>query len=159
MARSEAGSGRRTGLTWGPVCERRMGRGTPHRMDPGLIYAALTDAEKAHYDEYAVLRSITGWPGFSRDQAARKQAAREWLTNRHGEIGRSASPHGDGHGWDYQDRQARFELLAAENLDRAKPHPGRRASLPTLGCTDPEKAYIEEREVWWRTTSTTDEQR
>ena len=124
-----------------------------------MSHAALTDAEKAHFDEYAVLRAITHWPGFTTDQERRKQLAHDWLTKRHDEIGRVAAPHGDGKGWGHGNRQERFEMLSRENLNRAKPHADRRAVLPTAGCTDAERAYIEEREVWWRTPSTTDEQR
>jgi hypothetical protein len=124
-----------------------------------MSYTALTDAEQAHYDEYAVLRSITDWPGYGDEQDQRKRAARDWLTARRDEIERLAGAQGDGRGWDYGDRRKRFELLAGKALNTALPHPDHRASLPAGGCTDVEKAYIEEREVWWRTTATTDEQR
>lgn len=124
-----------------------------------MSYAALTDAEKAHYDEYAVLRSITTWPGFSEEQDKRKRAARDWLTSRHDEIGKLAGANGDGKGWEFGDRRKRFDMLAGDELNRASPHPDHRASLPAGGCTDAEKAHIEEREVWWRTTATTDAQR
>ena len=124
-----------------------------------MSYAALTEAEKAHHDEYAILRSITDWPGFGDDQDQRKRAARDWLTARREEIERLAGPKGDGKGWNYGDRRARFEMLADAELNRATPDPDHRASLPAAGCTNVEKAHIEEREVWWRTDSTTDEQR
>jgi hypothetical protein len=124
-----------------------------------MSYASLTDAEKAHYDEYVLLRSITDWPGFSPDQDKRKRAARDWLKARHDEIERLAGPQGDGQGWDHGDRRARFEMLAGDQLNRASPAADRRASLPAGGCTDIEKAHIEEREMWWCVGATTDEQR
>lgn len=124
-------------------------------------YDSLTEAEAAHWDEYANLRQITDWAGFSDAQEERKLEARNWLVERRKEIWRLAQPEsesGDGEGWDHANRRERYETLKDENLNSATVQ-RQETTLAAGGCTDTEKALIEEREVYWQIDSTTDEQK
>jgi hypothetical protein len=124
-------------------------------------YDLLTDGEQAHFDEYATLRSISDWPGFQPDQDERRADSRSWLQEKRKEIWRLAQPAsagGDGNGWDHANRRERYETLKDENLNSStvqRPE----TTLPAGGGTDPERSLIEEREIWWQISSTTDEQK
>lgn len=121
-------------------------------------YELLTDGEQAHWDEYATLRSISDWAGFTADQDERRADSRAWLVETRKTIWRSAQPDGDGKGWDVYNRRERFETLKDENLNGATAQ-RQETTLPASGSSDGEKAVIEEREIWWQITSTTDDQK
>lgn len=123
-------------------------------------YDLLTDGEKAHWDEYATLRSISDWAGFQPDQEQRKADARAWLQEKRKEIWRLAQdpPKGDGKGWDHANRRKRYETLKDEHLNGATAQ-RRETTLPANGCLDSERAVIEEREIWLQIDSTTDAQK
>lgn len=107
-----------------------------------MAVSDLTKAERSHYEEYVNLRSISDWPGFTPDQAERKEAARAWL-----DAKRKAIWHeGQDSGWDKRDRRSRYNTLHPDNLNSASPTHEYR--LPAGTCTPTEKALIEEREVW-----------
>jgi hypothetical protein len=84
-------------------------------------YDLLTEGEQAHWDEYATLRSIADWAGFTEDQDERRADARGWLQEKRKEIWRLAqpAPDGDGKGWDHADRRERYETLKDSNLNSA----------------------------------------
>lgn len=126
-----------------------------------MSYSDLTDAEKAHWNEYTNLRGISDWPGFDDAQDGRRQASRDWLVNQRKEIWRAAQPKsegGDGKGWGANQRQARYDFLSDDNLNSGAPKHEYR--LPAPGSmTDTEKVYVEEREVYLIFSSTTDAQK
>jgi hypothetical protein len=123
-------------------------------------YDVLTPGEQAHWDEYATLRSISDWKGFTADQDQRRADSRTWLQERRKEIWRSAQPppKGDGHGWDANDRRQRYETLKDVNLNGSTVQ-RKETTLPAGGSSDAEKAVIEEREIWLQIDSTTDAQK
>jgi hypothetical protein len=121
-------------------------------------YDKLTATEKCHYQAYARLREISDWEGFSDAQNDKKQAARTWLVNQRKAIWRKAQPKaegGDGNGWGYLDRQARYDALSDNALNTASSHEN--CQLPTNGGTPSEKAGIAEREGWWNWSSVDDQ--
>jgi hypothetical protein len=123
-------------------------------------YSALTEAERAHWDEYTRLRELSDWDGFTDEQDQRRADARCWLVAQRKEIWRQAQPTsqgGDGHGWDYNNRSARYQQLKDDSLNAGTCR--RVASLPRSGCTDTEKALLAERCTWWMVSSTTDAQK
>ena len=124
-----------------------------------MAYEHLTAAEKAHYDEYAKLRSISDWAGFTPQQGQRRDAARAWLEQQRGAIFRSAEGRlaGVASGWDIEDRRRRWVALKPEALVSARPR--REVRLPAAGCVPSEVAHIDEREAYLAIDSTTDEQR
>jgi hypothetical protein len=123
-------------------------------------YDVLTDGEKAHWDEYATLRSISDWAGFTADQDKRRADARAWLQEKRKDIWRLAQdpPKGDGNGWDHAHRRERYETLKDDNLNGSTVQ-RKETTLPASGCLDGEKSLIEEREIWLQITSTTDAQK
>jgi hypothetical protein len=121
-------------------------------------YELLTEGEQAHWDEYATLRSIADWAGFTDDQDERRADSRAWLQEKRKEIWRLAQPDGDGKGWDHADRRERYETLKDSNLNSATAQ-RRETTLPASGGLDSERAVIEEREIWWQIDSTTDDQK
>src|SRR5262245_14005531 len=124
-------------------------------------YDLLTEGEQAYWDAYANLRSISDWAGFSDTQNQRKMNARTWLQEKRKDIWRLAQPEsegGDGQGWDHANRRERYETLKDENLNSATVR-RQETTLPAGGCTDGEKALIEEREVWWQIQSVNDAQK
>jgi hypothetical protein len=120
-------------------------------------YDNLTEGEQAYWDIYTRLRELSDWPGFTKEQAAVKTAARDWLQERRKDIWRLAQPEpkGDGNGWDHGDRRERYRQLRDESLNNGDCR--RLCQLPTGGGTDREKALISEREMWWRVSSVNDE--
>jgi hypothetical protein len=123
-------------------------------------YDALTEGEAAHWDEYERLRELSDWPGFTAEQDARRQTARDWLVAKRKQIWRLSQPAeagGDGLGWDHAQRSERYAQLADDSLNGGSCR--RVASLPRSGCTDAERALLAERCTWWLVTSTTDEQK
>jgi hypothetical protein len=123
-------------------------------------YELLTEGEQAHWDEYATLRAISDWAGFTEDQDERRADARGWLQEKRKEIWRLAqpAPKGDGQGWDHADRRERYETLKDENLNGATVQ-RKETTLPATNALDSERAVIEEREIWWQIDSTTDAQK
>jgi hypothetical protein len=123
-------------------------------------YELLTEGEQAHWDEYATLRAISDWAGFTEDQDERRADARGWLQEKRQEIWRLAQPEpkGDGQGWDHADRRERYETLKDENLNGATVQ-RKETTLPAKNALDSERAVIEEREIWWQISSTTDAQK
>jgi hypothetical protein len=123
-------------------------------------YDLLTEGEKAHWDEYATLRSISDWAGFQPDQDRRRADARAWLQEKRKEIWRLAQdpPEGDGKGWDHANRRERYETLKDANLNGATVQ-RKETTLPANGCLDSECSVIEEREIWIQIDSTTDAQK
>jgi hypothetical protein len=125
-----------------------------------VSYGDLTEAERAHWNEYTNLRGISDWPGFDEDQDQRRADSRTWLQERRKEIWHLAqdAPNGDGNGWNYANRRARYEFLKDDNLNKGAPKHEYR--LPAPGTmTDTEKVYVEEREVYLIFNSTTDAQK
>ena len=122
-------------------------------------YEHLTSAERAHYDEYCKLRSISDWPGFTAAQRNRRDEARAWLDSQRKQIFRRAEGQVAGvePGWERGDRRRRYAMLTPGTLREASPR--RQVRLPAAGCTPTEDAYIEEREVMLALTSSTDDQR
>jgi hypothetical protein len=122
-------------------------------------YEHLTDAERAHYDEYCNLRSIGDWAGCTPAQRERRDAARAWLDGRRMQIFRGAEGQVDGvaAGWEREDRRERYAMLTPETLLTARPR--RRVRLPAGGCTPAESSYVEEREVQLALESTTPDER
>jgi hypothetical protein len=122
-------------------------------------YQHLSEAERAHYDEYCNLRSISDWAGFEPAQRNRRDAARSWLENQRKQIFRRAEGHVDGvpAGWDREDRRERYATLTPETLLTARAR--RAVRLPAGGCTPTESAYVQEREVYLALASTTDDQK
>jgi hypothetical protein len=124
-------------------------------------YDKLTDGEKAYWDEYARLRELTDWAGFSAEQDKRKRVARDWLQARRKYIKQLAEGEipGETPGWDHANRKDRYDTLHDDclNVSRCK----RICTLPIDdGKTpDTEHCYITEREMWWRVTSVDDEQK
>lgn len=123
-------------------------------------YSKLTEGEKAHWDEYATLRSISDWAGFQPDQDQRRADSRSWLQEKRKEIWRLAqpAPKGDGKGWDVSNRRQRYETLKDDNLNGATVQ-RKETTLPASGCMDSERSVIEEREIWLQIDSTTDAQK
>jgi hypothetical protein len=116
-------------------------------------YDLLTPAEQDTYDEYCRLRQISDWPGFDADQQARKDAAGAWIAARRDELTElMASDPANNAAYN---REARRDYLGTTSS--GSPH--RLCQLPTDGGTDAEKAYITEREVWWRIQTDYDEQK
>jgi hypothetical protein len=124
-------------------------------------YSDLTPGERAHWDEYTNLRQISGWTGFDANQNARKIAARAWLVARRKEIWKQAQPKakgGDGQGWKVSNRRNRHTFLKDEHLNSGAPK--RRVRLPAPAvCTNAERVYIEEREVYLTFQTTTAQQK
>ena len=121
-------------------------------------YDRLTDTEKCYYQAYARLREISDWEGFSDAQEQKKTDARAWLVNQRKAIWRKAQPKsegGDGNGWGYLDRQARYDALSDDALNTAASH--NNCQLPTNAGTPSEKAGISEREGWWNWSSVDDQ--
>ena len=123
-------------------------------------YELLTEGEQAHWDEYATLRSISDWMGFTDDQDERRADSRAWLQAKRKEIWRLAQPEpkGDGKGWDHADRRERYETLRDKHLNGATVQ-RKETTLPASGALDSERAVIEEREIWIQIDSTTDDQK
>jgi hypothetical protein len=124
-------------------------------------YDLLTEGEQAHWDEYATLRAISDWAGFTEDQDERRADARGWLQAKRKEIWRLAQPAsegGDGNGWDHADRRERYETLKDENLNSSTVQ-RKETTLPASNALDSERAVIEEREIWFQIDSTTDAQK
>jgi hypothetical protein len=123
-------------------------------------YEVLTEGEQAHWDEYATLRSISDWAGFTEEQDERRADARGWLQEKRKEIWRLAqpAPEGDGKGWDHADRSDRYETLKDKNLNAATVQ-RKETTLPAAHALDSEGAVIEEREIWFQIDSTTDAQK
>jgi hypothetical protein len=123
-------------------------------------YDLLTEGEQAHWDEYATLRSISDWAGFTEEQDQRRADARKWLQEKRKEIWRLAQdpPKGDGKGWDHANRRERYETLRDGNLNGATVQ-RKETTLPAGGCLDSERSLIEEREIWLQIDSTTDAQK
>lgn len=121
-----------------------------------MSYTHLTEAEKAHWNEYCNLREISDWDGFDAAQQERKEDARAWLVNQRKEIWRTAGESQGG--WNKLNRRERYEFLKDDNLNNgAAKHEVR---LPAPGaCTSTERVYIEEREGYLAFASTTDEQK
>jgi len=121
-------------------------------------YGKLTEAEKAHWDEYTRLREISDHAGFDDDQDQRRADARDWLNERRAYIKDLAEGNVEGEkpGWDTADRRERYDQLASEKLNSGDCR--RKASLPKGDATDNEAVYIREREMWWQVDSTTDAQ-
>jgi hypothetical protein len=125
-----------------------------------MSYGDLTEGEQAHWNEYTNLRAISDWPGFDAEQDGRRADSRTWLQDRRQYIFDLAEGNvpGETPGWDVGDRQARYDFLADSNLNAGAPK--HEVRLPAPGtCTDAEKVYVEEREVYLVFTSTTDEQK
>src|SRR5690348_3501108 len=108
-------------------------------------YGKLTEAEKAHWDEYTRLRELSDWAGFTEAQDKRRADARDWLVNQRKEIWRSAEGKKDGvtPGWDVNQRSQRYAQLSDDSLNAGSCR--RVASLPRNGGTDAEKALLAER--------------
>src|SRR3954468_266257 len=124
-------------------------------------YGHLTDAEKAHWNEYTNLRQISDWLGFDSAQQSRKEAARKWLVGRRKEIWRSAQPKskgGDGQGWKVANRRQRHTFLKDDHLNKGAPKHRVRLPAPAV-CTNTEAVYIEEREVYLVFGTTTKQQK
>jgi hypothetical protein len=123
-------------------------------------YAQLTDAEKAHWDEYTRLRELSDWPGFTDGQDQRRAAARSWLVEQRKFIWRCAegkeTPEYPA-GWDRNQRSERYAQLKDESLNSGACR--RVASLPREGATDSERALLAERCTWWQVSSTSDVQK
>jgi hypothetical protein len=123
-------------------------------------YAQLTEAEKAHWDEYCRLRELSDWPGFTEGQDERRADAREWLVAQRKFIWRCAegkeTPEYPA-GWSRNDRRERYEQLKDDRLNTGSCR--RVAQLPRNGATDTERVLLAERCVWWIVASTTDEQK
>lgn len=116
-------------------------------------YGDLTEAEKAHWNEYTNLRQISDWPAFDQAQETRKTQSKSWLNERQDEIEELAASDG---GWDKADRGLRYDFLSTQNSGSPK----HEVRLPASGsATNAEKVYIEEREVYLVFSSTTDEQK
>jgi hypothetical protein len=122
-------------------------------------YEHLTDAERAHYDEYCNLRAISDWAGFTQAQGNRRDAARAWLDDQRKQIFRRAEGQVEGvpAGWEREDRRKRYVMLTPETLLTASAR--REVRLPAAGCTPTESAYVEEREVYLALASTTPDQK
>jgi hypothetical protein len=120
-------------------------------------YKYLTEAEKAYWDVYTRLRSLSDWEGFSDQQETTKQQARDWLVAQRKEIWRAAQPKpdGDGKGWSVNNRSQRYDQLQDTSLNTGDCH--RVTQLPTNGGTPTEKTYISEREMWWLVSSVDDQ--
>jgi hypothetical protein len=125
-----------------------------------VSYGDLTEGEQAHWNEYTNLRQISDWPGFDEAQDQRRSDSRTWLQDRREYIRALAEGEIEGEppGWDTADRQERYDFLADSNLNSGAPK--HEVRLPAPGtCTDTEKVYVEEREVYLAFGSTTDEQK
>jgi len=112
-----------------------------------MAYSDLTEHEQHYWDEYATLRAISDWEGYTDAQDGRKMNARDWLVNQRKEIWRCAEGKKNcsgGAGWDVNNRAARYETLKDESLNNATAK--HEYTLPANGCTPSEKSYIEERE-------------
>jgi hypothetical protein len=122
-------------------------------------YNKLTEAEKAHWDEYTRLRELSDWAGYSDEQDERRAIARDWLVEQRKYIWRCAEGKIDGvqAGWDINYRSARYAQLGTDSLNVGACR--RVASLPRGNATDAEKALLAERCMWWMVTSTNDEQK
>jgi hypothetical protein len=125
-----------------------------------VSYGALTEGEQAHWNEYTNLRAISDWAGFDAAQDERRADSRTWLQERREYIRALAEGEIEGEepGWDTADRRERYDFLADSNLNTGAPK--HEVKLPAPGtCTDTEKVYIEEREVYLAFGSTTDAQK
>lgn len=111
-----------------------------------MAYSDLTDHEQAVWDEYATLRAISDWSGFTVAQDNRRGAARSWLVEQRKYIWRCAEGEISGvdAGWDINNRSARYAQLADDKLNTGKA--AHEYALPSNGCTPTEKSYVEERE-------------
>ena len=120
-------------------------------------YAQLTDTEKAYWDIYTRLRSLSDWEGFTDGQDQARGDSRDWLVNQRKYIWRCAEGKVDGvkPGWDVSNRSARYDQLKDDNLNSGSCR--RICQLPTSGGTATEKVKISEREMWWRVSSVDDE--
>ena len=125
-----------------------------------MPYGDLTEAEQAHWNEYTNLRAISDWSGFDEAQDQRRADSRAWLQERRAYIYDLAEGDVEGEpaGWDVNSRQERWEFLADENLNSGAPKHEYRLPAPAT-CTEAERVYIEEREVYLVFNSTTDEQK
>jgi hypothetical protein len=125
-----------------------------------VAYGDLTEAEQAHWCEYTNLRGISDWPGFDTLQDQRRADSRAWLDERQDYIWHLAEGNvpGETPGWDVANRRERYEFLKPENLNSGAPK--HEVRLPAPGsCTDTERVYLEEREVYLAFGSTTDAQK
>jgi hypothetical protein len=123
-----------------------------------MSYDVLSEAEKAHWNEYTNLRRISDWPGFDAAQDQRRAASRQWIIDRREYLVELANGDVEGEpaGWGINNRKERYDFLGTMNSGA----PAIEVSLPCTGAaTDTESVYIEEREVYLAFKSTTDAQR
>jgi len=121
-------------------------------------YDELTDTEQCYWNTYTRLRQLSDWDGFTDGQAQAKDQARTWLVNQRKAIWRKAQPKsegGDGNGWGYLNRSARYEQLKDDSLNSGDPR--NLCQLPTGAGTPSEKCKISEREMWWNQASADDQ--
>lgn len=137
-------------------------RRRPSRVrTPGLdvSYGDLTEAEKAHWNEFTNLRQISDWPGFDANQDARKTTAKTWLQDRRAELWHDLNDEPvDDEANRKNKRRQRYDFLVDDNLNKGAPKHEYRLPAPAT-MTDTEKVYVEEREVYLVFDSTTDEQK
>lgn len=110
-----------------------------------MSYSDLTEEEQHVWDEYCTLRQISDWAGFTDAQQNRKEAARAWLEARRKQLWHFLHDDPvDKQSNEEMNRQARYNQLMNDSLNSGAPK--HEYTLPANGCTDSEKAYIEERE-------------
>jgi hypothetical protein len=122
-------------------------------------YGDLTEGEQAHWNEYTNLRQISDWPGFDESQDQRRADSRQWLQDRRAELWHYLNDEPVDDEANSKNRRAqRYDFLKDENLNSGAPKHEYRLPAPAT-CTDPERVYIEEREVYLVFGSTTDAQK
>lgn len=130
----------------------------PSRYKGKGSYSDLTDAERAHWNEYTNLRLISDWPGFDAAQLGRRSETLMWINNRMTYLVMLAAGQVDNEkpGWHIHNRGLRYDYLSRRGGGR----PRHEVTLPCPGsATDLEKVYIEEREVYLVFASTTKSQK
>ena len=145
------------GTTWQLFAFATCAQTTTAIGASSMPYGDLSEAEQAHFNEYANLRQITDWPGFTAEQDARKRAARTWCLDQRERIREAAEKEGKA-GWSKAKRKERYAYLEPANLNRGAPKHEVRLPCPT-SATDLEAAHIEEREVYLTFACTTDAQK
>jgi hypothetical protein len=119
-------------------------------------YSDLSESEQAHWCEYTNLRQISDWPGFDTVQDQRRADSRAWLQERRAELWHLIRDDPDNN--EANRREQRYDFLQDDNLNTGAPK--HEVRLPAPGsCTDTEKVYLEEREVYLAFGSTTDAQK
>jgi hypothetical protein len=119
-------------------------------------YSDLSESEQAHWCEYTNLRQISDWPGFDTVQDQRRADSRAWLQERRAELWHLIRDDPDNN--EANRREQRYDFLQDDNLNSGAPK--HEVRLPAPGsCTDTEKVYLEEREVYLAFGSTTDAQK